>query len=111
MASASITKLARTAESSRRALANIRNKAKARANYAVSNGEVILGGCLGGVVDGALGEGGADAELFGMPANAIIGAALLAAGMSDFKGAEHAGYTGAGVLAYMGGNYTREQFA
>lgn len=109
MASPSVMKLARMAESGKRAMQNIRARAKARERYALANGEVIVGGVAGGILDGAMGEGGEDAEVFGLPLVVSLGGAMVVAGFTDMPGAEHAGYIGAGLLAYSLGNMARDQ--
>lgn len=107
MASASVMKLAKMAESGKRAVATIRRKAKERERYALSQGEIVIGGALGGVIDGTMGEGGADAELFGLPLVASVGALGVVVGFSSIPGAEHVGFTGAGLLSYAAGNMAR----
>lgn len=111
MASTSITKLARAAESGRRAVARVRERAKAQQTKLISQGEVVGGGALGGIIDATFGEGGADAEIMGLPMVVTAGALLTLAGMSEFKGSEHFGFAGVGLLAYGLGNFTREQFS
>lgn len=111
MASASVMKLARMAESGRRALSNIRARAKAKETQAISMGEVVLGGVAAGAIDATMGEGGAPAELFGLPLNAALGGAGVLAAFSGVPGAIHAGYIGAGMAAYTLGNVVRDQMS
>jgi len=111
MASQSVTKLARAAESSRRALSNMRAKTRAKQAYALSQGEVVLGGVAGGLIDGVMGEGGEPAEVFGLPTVAVLGGVMTVAGFSDMPGAEHAGFTGVGLLAFSLGKVTEDAVA
>lgn len=110
MASKSITKLARAAESGRRAAIRVREKAKAQQAHLVTQGEVLGGGAAGGLIDASFGDG-AEAEVMGLPLVMTAGALLTLAGFADFKGSEHFGSTGAGMLAYALGNFTRDQFS
>lgn len=77
----------------------------------MSQGEVVLGGVAGGLIDGVMGEGGETAEAFGLPIAAGLGGLGVVAGFSDIPGAEHVGFTGAGLLAYSLGNLTKENVA
>lgn len=74
----------------------------------LSKGEVAVGGVIGGAIDGKWGEGGEPAELVGLPAVAAVGAAMTVLGISDLvPAAEDIASTGAGMLAYSLGSYTR----
>jgi hypothetical protein len=87
----------------------MRSRARAKQKYALSQGEVVLGGVAGGLIDGTMGEGGAPAEIFGLPVAVGLGGLLTLAGFTDMAGAEHAGYSGVGLLSYGLGNMVREQ--
>lgn len=108
MASKSITNLARAAESAKRTAANMRRRAKEKEAYMLSQGEVAVGGALGGVLDGTMGEGG-QAEFLGLPLVLALGGAMSVLGFTDIPGSEHAGHIGVGLLSYGLGNMVRDQ--
>lgn len=108
MATSSVTKLAERAQSATQALRNYKQKARINERRMLSKGEVVVGGVVGGLVDGKWGEGGEPAELLGLPGVALAGAGLTILGISDLvPAAEDIASVGAGMLSYSLGAYTR----
>jgi hypothetical protein len=96
MASAAIEKLARSAQSSRAALANIKEAARIQEERVYAVLEVGGGAAVAGIVDGYWGR----PEIAGVPATVLTGAALCLIGLSGrVPGGFHLAAFGIGMVS------------
>lgn len=90
-------------------LARSRSRAKTEEIYEA--GCQLVGGAIGGLVDGYLGDG-ADHEVWGVPTVLTGGALLTVIGLADLvPGASYVASVGLGATAYGLGNLVREKSA
>lgn len=72
----------------------------------------MVGGVVGGLLDGKLGKDGEPAEFWGIPVAAAVGTGAVLLGMSEWiPGGEDILAAGSGMLSYAAGNYTRDAVA
>lgn len=108
MASATYDKLAKKADSALTSLKNFKQKAALSERRMLTAGEALVGGALGGIIDGKWGEGSTH-ETWGIPTVAALGGAAVVAGLSErVPGGEDILAIGTGMLSYAGGNYIKD---
>lgn len=96
MASEAIQALARRAESSRAALARIRENTKLQGERAMVVGETAVAALAAGFVDGYWGT----PTMFGLPAVPVIGVLMALGGLSGWvPGGQHIAALGVGAVA------------
>lgn len=71
--------------------------------------EVIVGGGLGGLVDGLAGGPNGELTLLSVPVVPVVGAVIATTSLIGYPGAKHVGSIGAGATAYWLGKFLREQ--
>jgi hypothetical protein len=106
---AAYNKLAQRADRAVTALSNLKQKAKLSDRRMLTAGEGLVGGAVGGLIDGRWGGGQTHEVLGGIPSVALLGGGCVVAGLSEaVPGGEDLLAIGTGLLSYAGGNYVRD---
>jgi hypothetical protein len=77
--------------------------------HAVYGVEVLVGGAIGGLADGAVGGRTGDLNIVGVPVVPVVGAILAGTGLARFPGSKHIGSVGIGATSYWLGQFIHSQ--